>query len=160
MSTPELLPIATGARSWAFLSGELKGRRVLGLVTLVISAVAAAMSLVPVYVFGVLVDRVTEGAPTSTIVSVVTIITVAALVGGVFTALSSYLISKLGEGILASLRQRVLGRALHLPVNTLERVGKGDLLSRVGDDVAVMAKSIGEVIPNIVSALLLSLIHI
>ncbi|MGB3371361.1 MAG: ABC transporter ATP-binding protein, partial [Rhodococcus sp. (in: high G+C Gram-positive bacteria)] len=155
MSTPELLPIATGARSWAFLSGELRGRRVLGLVTLVISAVAAAMSLVPVYVFGVLVDRVTEGAPTSTIVSVVTIITVAALVGGVFTALSSYLISKLGEGILASLRERVLGRALHLPADTLERVGKGDLLSRVGDDVAVMAKSIGEVIPNIVSALLL-----
>ena len=155
MSTTELLPIATGARSWAFLSGELKGRRVLGLVTLVISAVAAAMSLVPVYVFGVLVDRVTEGAPTSTIVSVVAIITVAALVGGVFTALSSYLISKLGEGILASLRERVLGRALHLPVDTLERVGKGDLLSRVGDDVAVMAKSIGEVIPNIVSAVLL-----
>lgn len=152
---PELLPIATGKRSWAFLSGELKGRRGLALVTLAISAVAAAMSLIPVYVFGVLVDRVTEGAPTSTIVSVVAIITVAAVVGGVFTALSGFMISKLGEGILASLRERVLGRALHLPVGTLERVGKGDLLSRVGDDVAVMAKSIGEVIPNIVSALLL-----
>ncbi|OZC86146.1 multidrug ABC transporter permease [Rhodococcus sp. 06-418-1B] len=154
-TTPELLPVATGRRSWAFLRGELKGRRGLGAVTLLISAVAAAMSLVPVYVFGVLVDRVTDGAPTSTIVSVVAIITVAAVVGGVFTAWSSYLISKLGEGILASLRERVLGRALHLPVGTLERVGKGDLLSRVGDDVAVMAKSIGEVIPNIVSALLL-----
>ena len=152
---PELLPIATGKRSWAFLSGELKGRMGLALVTLAISAVAAAMSLIPVYVFGVLVDRVTEGAPTSTIFSVVAIITVAAVVGGVFTALSGFMISKLGEGILASLRERVLGRALHLPVGTLERVGKGDLLSRVGDDVAVMAKSIGEVIPNIVSALLL-----
>ncbi|OZF26145.1 ABC transporter ATP-binding protein [Rhodococcus sp. 14-2483-1-2] len=154
-TTPELLPIATSRRSWAFLRSELQGRRGLGAITLLISAVAAAMSLVPVYVFGVLVDRVTAGAPTSTIVSVVAIITVAAVVGGVFTAWSSYMISKLGEGILASLRERVLGRALHLPVGTLERVGKGDLLSRVGDDVAVMAKSIGEVIPNIVSALLL-----
>lgn len=151
----ELLPIATGKRSWAYLADELKGRRRIGLLTLAISAVAAAMSLVPVYVFGVLVDRVTDGAPTSTIVSVVAIITVAAVVGGVFTALSSYMISKLGEAILASLRERVLRRALHLPIDTLERVGKGDLLSRVGDDVAVMAKSIGEVIPNIVSALLL-----
>ncbi|SNT50354.1 ABC transporter ATP-binding protein [Rhodococcoides kyotonense] len=155
MTTPELLPIATGKRSWAYLSNELRSRRGLAALTVVVSAVAAAMSLIPVYVFGVLVDRVTEGAPTSTIVTVVVIITVAAIVGGVFTALSTYLISKLGEAILATLRERVLSRSLHLPVSTLERVGKGDLLSRVGDDVAVMAKSIGEVIPNIVSALLL-----
>ncbi|RRQ29048.1 ABC transporter ATP-binding protein [Rhodococcus sp. Eu-32] len=155
MTTQELLPIATGTRSWAYLSNELKSRRGLAALTLLVSAVAAAMSLIPVYVFGILVDRVTEGAPTSTIVTVVVIITVAAIVGGVFTALGSYLISKLGEGMLATLRERVLSRALHLPVSTLERVGKGDLLSRVGDDVAVMAKSIGEVIPNIVSALLL-----
>lgn len=155
MTTQELLPIATGTRSWAYLSNELKSRRGLAALTLLVSAVAAAMSLIPVYVFGILVDRVTEGAPTSTIVTVVVIITVAAIVGGVFTAVGSYLISKLGEGMLATLRERVLSRALHLPVSTLERVGKGDLLSRVGDDVAVMAKSIGEVIPNIVSALLL-----
>ncbi|MBY6414677.1 ABC transporter ATP-binding protein [Rhodococcus sp. BP-252] len=155
MTTQQLLPIATGTRSWAYLSNELNSRRGLAALTLLVSAVAAAMSLIPVYVFGILVDRVTEGAPTSTIVTVVVIITVAAIVGGVFTALGSYLISKLGEGMLATLRERVLSRALHLPVSTLERVGKGDLLSRVGDDVAVMAKSIGEVIPNIVSALLL-----
>ncbi|WP_072803772.1 ABC transporter ATP-binding protein [Rhodococcoides yunnanense] len=155
MTAPELLPVATGKRSWAFLAGELRSRRGISALTIAISAVAAAMSLIPIYVFGVLVDRVTDGAPTSTIVSVVVIITVAAIAGGVFTALSSYTISKLGEAVLASLRERVLSRALHLPVSTLERVGKGDLLSRVGDDVAVMAKSVGDVIPNIVSALML-----
>lgn len=155
MTTPELLPIATGKRSWAYLSSEIRAQRGLALLTLAISAVSAAMSLIPVYVFGVLVDRVTEGAPTSTIVSVVVVITTAAVIGGIFTALSTYMISKLGERTLATLRERVLRRALHLPIGTLERVGKGDLLSRVGDDVAVMAKSIGEVIPNIVSAVLL-----
>ena len=151
----EILPIATGSRCWSFLSNELRSRRRMTAITLAVSAVAAAMSLIPVYVFGVLVYRVIDGAPTSTIVVVVAVITVAAVIGGVFTAISTYLISKVGEGLLASLRERVLGRALHLPISTLERVGKGDLLSRVGDDVAVMAKSIGEVIPNIVSALLL-----
>ncbi|WP_186628750.1 ABC transporter ATP-binding protein [Rhodococcus sp. BP22] len=155
MTTPELLPIATGKRSWVYLSSEIRAQRGLALLTLAISAVSAAMSLIPVYVFGVLVDRVTEGAPTSTIVSVVVVITTAAVIGGIFTALSTYMISKLGERTLATLRERVLRRALHLPIGTLERVGKGDLLSRVGDDVAVMAKSIGEVIPNIVSAILL-----
>lgn len=160
MSAPELLPIATGKRSGAWLGSELNTRRGLTALTLLIGAVAAAMSLIPVYVFGVLVDRVIDGAPTSTIVGVVVVITIAAVVGGVFTAFSAFFISKLGEGILASLRERVVLRALHLPVGTLERIGKGDLLSRVGDDVSVMAKSIGEVIPQLVGAFLLVVLSI
>lgn len=156
----EMLPVAGGRRSGAFILDELRQRPALTLVTVVVGAVAAAMALVPVYVFGVLVDRVREGAPTSTIVGVVAVITVAAVAGGVFTGFGSYAVSVLGEKILASLRERVLARALHLPVSTLERVGKGDLLSRVGDDVAVMAKSLGEVIPNILAAVLLVLLSV
>lgn len=155
MTAPELLPIATGARSGRWLLEQLRLRRVRTAVTLLLGAVAAAMSLVPVYVLGVLVDRVREGADTSAIIGVVVVISVAAVIGGIVTGFSGYLISTLGEGILASLREAVVRRALHLPVATLERVGKGDLLSRVGDDVAVMAKSIGEVIPQLVGAFLL-----
>ncbi|MBY4383479.1 ABC transporter ATP-binding protein [Rhodococcus fascians] len=155
MTAPELLPIATGARSGRWLLEQLKLRRARTAVTLLLGAVAAAMSLVPVYVLGVLVDRVRDGADSSTIVGVVVVIAVAAVIGGVVTGFSGYLISTLGEGILASLREAVVRRALRLPVATLERVGKGDLLSRVGDDVAVMAKSIGEVIPQLVGAFLL-----
>ena len=155
MTAPELLPIATGARSGKWLLEQLKLRRARTAVTLLLGAIAAAMSLVPVYVLGVLVDRVRDGADSSTIVGVVVVIAVAAVIGGVVTGFSGYLISTLGEGILASLREAVVRRALRLPVATLERVGKGDLLSRVGDDVAVMAKSIGEVIPQLVGAFLL-----
>ncbi|MDI9929657.1 ABC transporter ATP-binding protein [Rhodococcus sp. IEGM 1354] len=155
MTAPELLPIATGARSGRWLLEQLRLRKLRTAVTLLLGAVAAAMSLVPVYVLGVLVDRVRAGADSSTIVGVVVVIAVAAVIGGVVTGFSGYLISTLGEGILASLREAVVRRALRLPVATLERVGKGDLLSRVGDDVAVMAKSIGEVIPQLVGAFLL-----
>ncbi|MDI9894458.1 ABC transporter ATP-binding protein [Rhodococcus sp. IEGM 1381] len=155
MTTPELLPIATGARSGKWLLEQLRLRKARTAVTLLLGAIAAGMSLVPVYVLGVLVDRVRDGADTSTIVGVVVVISVAAVIGGIVTGFSGYLISTLGEGILASLREAVVRRALHLPVATLERVGKGDLLSRVGDDVAVMAKSIGEVIPQLVGAFLL-----
>ncbi|WP_328812527.1 ABC transporter ATP-binding protein [Rhodococcus sp. NBC_00297] len=155
-----LLPIASGRRCWAFLRGELRARRGSVALTVAIGVVAAAMALIPVYVFGMLVDRVTEGAPTSTIVGVVTVIGAAAVAGGVFTGIGAYTVSLLGEKMLASLRERVLGRALHLPVSTLERVGKGDLLSRVGDDIAVMAKSLGEVVPNILAAVLLVLLSL
>ncbi|HEY8790013.1 MAG TPA: ABC transporter ATP-binding protein, partial [Actinopolymorphaceae bacterium] len=43
----------------------------------------------------------------------------------------------LGATVLARLRERVVDRALRLPSARLERVGSGDLLTRVGDDVAV-----------------------
>ena len=155
MTAPDLLPIASGARSGKWLLEQLRLRKVRTAATLLLGAIAAAMSLVPVYVLGVLVDRVRDGADPQAIIVVVVVISVAAVIGGVVTGFSGYLISTLGEGILASLREAVVRRALHLPVATLERVGKGDLLSRVGDDVAVMAKSIGEVIPQLVGAFLL-----
>lgn len=157
MSAPEhtLLPIASASESWRWLRGAIGRRRGLAALTLLVGLVAAAATVVPVYVFGVLVDRVREGAPASTIVGVVAVITVAAIVAGTLTGLGSYLIARLGEGTLAGLREQVVGRALRLPITTIERVGKGDLLSRVGDDVSVIGKAVADVVPSLVSALLL-----
>ncbi|QKT10100.1 MULTISPECIES: ABC transporter ATP-binding protein [unclassified Rhodococcus (in: high G+C Gram-positive bacteria)] len=157
MSAPErqLLPIASASESWRWLRGELGRRKGLATLTLLVGLIAAAAAVVPVYVFGVLVDRVREGAPASTIVGVVAVITAAAIVAGALTGLGSYLIARLGEGTLARLRERVVARALRLPIPTVERVGKGDLLSRVGDDVSVIGKAVADVVPGLVSALLL-----
>lgn len=157
MSAPEqqLLPIASASDSWRWLRDALARRKALAALTLLAGLIAAGAAVVPVYVFGVLVDRVREGAPASTIVGVVAIITVAAVVAGALTGLGSYLIARLGEGALAGLREQVVGRALRLPIPTIERVGKGDLLSRVGDDVAVIGKAVADVVPSLVSSLLL-----
>lgn len=151
----ELLPIATAAQSWAWLRAEFGRHRGLTALALGVALVGSAVSLVPIYVFGVLVDRVREQAPTEIIVGVVAVITVAAIVGGVFAGWASVLISRLGETMLARLRERTVGRALTLPLSTVERVGKGDLLSRVGDDVSVIGKAVADVVPGLVAALLL-----
>ncbi|MET4612858.1 ATP-binding cassette subfamily C protein [Rhodococcus sp. PvR044] len=150
-----LLPIATAGESWAWLRAEFaRVRRLTGL-TLAVGTVGAAVSLVPIYVFGILVDRVQSKAPTEIIVGVVAVIAVAALLGGLFAGWGSVLISRLGEGMLARLRERTVERALTLPIATVERVGKGDLLSRVGDDISVIGKAVSDVVPNLVSAVLL-----
>jgi ATP-binding cassette subfamily C protein len=151
----ELLPIANARDTWAWLRSELGRRRGRSVFTLLVAAVAAGMALVPVYVFGVLVDRVQDGAPPSTIGWVVAVIASAAVIGGVCAGFASFLIRSLGEGILADLRERTVDRALRLPIQTVERVGKGDLLSRVGDDVAVIGKAVTDVVPNLVTAVLL-----
>ncbi|PQP26526.1 ABC transporter ATP-binding protein [Rhodococcus opacus] len=151
----ELLPIANARDTWAWLKSELGRRRGRSVVTLLVAAVAAGMALVPVYVFGVLVDRVQDGASPSTIGWVVAVIASAAVIGGVCAGFASFLIRSLGEGILADLREHTVDRALRLPIQTVERVGKGDLLSRVGDDVAVIGKAVTDVVPNLVTAVLL-----
>ncbi|MFD4180053.1 ABC transporter ATP-binding protein [Rhodococcus sp. NPDC058514] len=150
-----LLPIATAGESWAWLRAEFARNRRLTGFTLGVGMVGAAVSLVPIYVFGILVDRVRAQAPTEIIVGVVAVITVAALLGGLFAGWGSVLISRLGEGMLARLRERTVERALTLPIATVERVGKGDLLSRVGDDISVIGKAVSDVVPNLVSAVLL-----
>lgn len=151
----ELLPIASAAQSWAWLRAEFGRHRGLTALALGVALVGSAVSLVPIYVFGVLVDRVREQAPTEIIIGVVAVITVAAIVGGVFAGWASVLISRLGETMLARLRERTVGRALTLPLSTVERVGKGDLLSRVGDDVSVIGKAVADVVPGLVAAVLL-----
>ncbi|MEY2532586.1 MAG: ATP-binding cassette, subfamily bacterial, partial [bacterium] len=53
----------------------------------------------------------------------------------------------------AALRERVVGHALRLPAARLERAGRGDLLSRVGDDVAVVAEAVVQALPALARAL-------
>ncbi|WP_072807259.1 ABC transporter ATP-binding protein [Rhodococcoides yunnanense] len=154
-SKPELLPIADASRTWQWLRGELGTRRGATALTVLTAVVSGAMALVPIYVLGSLVDRVMDGAPVSTIVWVIAAIASAAVVGSIFTGLSTVLISRLGETVLADLREATVRRALLLPTAKLEKVGKGDLLSRVGDDVEVISKAVSDVVPQIVSALIL-----
>ncbi|EME20955.1 ABC transporter ATP-binding protein [Rhodococcus triatomae] len=149
------LPIASARACWTWLGREIRRRRGLAATTLLVAAGGAGVSLVPIYVFGVLVDRVQEGAPTSTIVGVVAVIAAAAVLAGILAGWASVLISRLAETMLARLRESTVSRALSLPTATVERVGKGDLLSRVGDDVAVIGKAVADVVPNLVSAVLL-----
>src|SRR5699024_7740405 len=51
------------------------------------------------------------------------------------------------------LRERVMERVLHMRADHVERVRIGDLLSRVGDDVAVVTNAIARNGPEVVTAL-------
>ena len=153
--TREILPVATARRTGAWLRRELRGRRLRALATLVAGLLSAAAAVVPVYVLGYLVDQVRDGADTAVIVRVTVVVVLAAAIGGAATGLSTLLIARLCEGILADLREQVVRRALTLPTPVLERAGKGDLLSRVGADVAAIGRAVTDTLPNLVSSVLL-----
>ncbi|MBR8745366.1 ABC transporter ATP-binding protein [Nocardiopsis sp. MG754419] len=150
---PELLPTANARRTWAVLGQGLRARP--GATTLALLTVLAgsAAGLVAPWVLGAMVDDITGGAGVDTILRSAALIAVAALCGGVLVGLGAWQVSRLGETILARLRERVMRRVLNMPAARLERVRIGDLLSRVGDDVAVVTNSIARNGPEVVTAL-------
>ncbi|WP_304111827.1 ABC transporter ATP-binding protein [Mycolicibacterium bacteremicum] len=156
--TATILPVATGRETWRWLRRELRSRSGALTGTVLVGVLAAGAAVLPVYVLGVLVDRIIDGSPSSVIVTVAAILGAAALIGGVATGLSNYLIGRLGWVMLADLREAGVDRALTLPTTTVERVGRGDLLSRVSTDVATIAKGVTEVIPTMFSALMLAVL--
>ncbi|TQS45868.1 ABC transporter ATP-binding protein [Cryptosporangium phraense] len=155
-----ILPVASPRRTGAWVWRELRSRPLDGLATLVVGLVAAAASVVPVYVLGYLVDQVRAGAGTGVIVRVTIVVVVSAVLGGVAMGLSTMVIARLCERMLADLREQVVGRALTLPTPVLEQAGKGDLLSRVGADVAAIGQAVTQAVPNMVSSLLLGVLSL
>jgi ATP-binding cassette subfamily C protein len=149
------LPIAAPRQTRAWVRAELRTRRLAVAVTVVVGLVAAVASVIPVYALGVLVDRIRAGAGTGVIVEITVVIAVSALAGGAATGLSTMLVSRLGGRVLADLREATVDVALRLPATVLDRVGRGDLLSRVGADVAAVTKAVTDVLPTMISSVLL-----
>jgi ATP-binding cassette subfamily C protein len=157
-TTPPVLPVATVGRTWTWLTGDLRRRRAGTALAILVGLVAAGLATVPIYLLGTLVDRVSEGDPVGSLVGLATVIGIAALVGGLGTGLSTYLITRLGEHTVADLREDVLERALNLPATMIEETGRGDLLSRVGADVTAVAKAVSQVLPEMLNAFFLGVV--
>ncbi|MCW4354948.1 ABC transporter ATP-binding protein/permease [Hoyosella sp. YIM 151337] len=149
------LPVATARQCTVWLRSALRREVWRALFAYLFAVVAAIAVIVPVYVLGRLVDDVLAGAPTSRIVAVIIQIGLAAIAAGLLSGAAVYLMCRVGETVLANLRERALEHALLLPVRVVERAGKGDLLSRVNDDVAAIARVVGNALPVSLSSMTL-----
>ena len=73
----------------------------------------------------------------------------AAVAGAVLSAGGFYLLSRLAERVIATLRQDMVGTALGLPTHRVEDAGAGDLVSRSTDDVAELSSAVTETVPTL-----------
>ena len=117
-------------------------------------AVAESMTgLVGPAVLGHIVDLVIDGAAASAITGPVLLLAFAALVEGVVGAAGMVVVARAAGRALADLRERVVERALTVPLGDLERAGTGDLLARVEGDVEVVSDvaddSLGDFIADV-----------
>ncbi|MGO4427208.1 ABC transporter transmembrane domain-containing protein, partial [Streptomyces sp. MCAF7] len=74
------------------------------------------------------------------------------------THAAGYASARLGEQVLAELRERFVDDVLTLPLATVERAGSGDLVTRTTRDVDVLARVVRGAVPAAVTALVTILV--
>ncbi|MBW0091373.1 ABC transporter ATP-binding protein [Pseudonocardia sp. KRD-184] len=145
-----LLPIATGARTRGAVTGLVRPYRLLSAAT-VLTLVAAAVALLAVPpLLGRIVDVAIAGA--GSVDGPALGILVALVLRALLAAVAGVLVARLGEQVLAGLRERVVDRALQVRLADVERAGSGDLLQRVGGDISVISEAVRQAIPMLVIA--------
>lgn len=152
--TRRLLPVAPGARVRAVLRELLvphRGRAAAALVALV---AGAAVSLLTAPLLGRIVDLVASRQPADAVTGPVLLLVAVALGQGLLAVLGVQLVARVGETMLAELRERFVARALNLPLERIEEAGAGDLTSRVTGDVTQIGVAVREAVPEFARAAL------
>jgi len=145
----ELLPTADGRRIRAVVTELLsaaKGRAA-GAFTMLFAATAIGLLTAPL--LGRVVDLVASHRPASDLVTPVAGLVLVAIAQAMATAIGVSMVARLGETMLATLRERFVERALHLPLDQVERAGSGDLTTRVTNDVSVVAEAVRQALPEL-----------
>jgi ATP-binding cassette subfamily C protein len=149
---PANLRTATGREAGRWVAAHCREVPWLTVATVLTTVAGAALQVLPVLLLGRVVDAVVEGESRSVLLTVGVWMVAAALLGAAATAVSTYLIGRLGADLLARLREGAVRAVLGMPSARIEQVGRGDVLSRVGDDVAVISKGIRTAVPTVFSA--------
>ncbi|QBJ95743.1 ABC transporter ATP-binding protein [Rhodococcus sp. ABRD24] len=158
MTTTErtLLPTASPARTRAELWRLLRRHRIGAVAAVVALTVGTAVGLCTPLTLGAMVDAVTraESDVLGTVGWLAGALVAIAVGQSVMVAVSNYLIARVGETLVADLREEVLDHALDLPQEDLEEAGRGDLISRVSGDVHLVAEAVSRSVPVFATATL------
>ncbi|MBG0830165.1 ABC transporter ATP-binding protein [Planomonospora sp. ID67723] len=150
----ELLPTATAAQTRAAVRELARPHRAAALSGLAILIASTGVGLLTAPILGHIIDLVAAGRPAAAITAPVAWLAVIAVAQGVTAAAGVSFIARLGEGMLATLRERFVERALGLPLERVERAGSGDLTSRVTNDVSVITNAVRDAMPALARSLL------
>lgn len=151
-AAPATLRTAAGREAGGWVAARCREVPWLTAATVLSTVAGATLQVLPVLLLGQVVDGVVQGEGRSVLVTIGILMGAAALLGAAATAVSTYLIGRLGADLLARLREGAVRAVLGMPSARIEQVGRGDVLSRVGDDVAVLSRGIRSAIPTVFSA--------
>jgi len=114
---------------------------------------AAVAGLAAPRLIGDLVEAIERGTTSVTIDRIALIIAGFVVVQAVLTRFAHIASARLGERVLAELREDFIDRILAIPLSTVERAGTGDLVTRTSRDVAALSQSVRFAVPETLIAL-------
>jgi ATP-binding cassette subfamily C protein len=151
-SERQLLPTASTTATRRAAARLLRPRRGLASAAVSLLVAAAAAGLVAPPLLGRIVDAVVDQRSSATIAWLALGLVIVAVVAALLSALGQIVVARLGEATVADLREDVMGRAVSLDIGTIERAGRGDLVSRLADDVRLVAEAVTTVVPSLANA--------
>lgn len=140
------IPTAGARRTWRVVGRIAWQRPSLLVLSIVMSLLAAGLSVMAPYLLGSVVDLVIERGSYRDLFDVIGLVVLVALAGAVATRICYALVGRLGADVLAALREEVMDRALTVDARTLERSGAGEITARVTSDVAQVSESTSELV--------------
>ncbi|MGX1853309.1 ABC transporter ATP-binding protein [Streptomyces sp. NPDC055299] len=143
------LPVATLAatRRAALRLIRLDGRAFA--LILVLNSLAAGAGLAGPWLLGRIVDTVRGGGGVRTVDRLALVLLVCALVQLLLARYARYAGHRFGERTVARVRERFADRTLALPAATVERAGSGDLTTRGTTDIASVAWTLRDAVPEV-----------
>lgn len=159
MNGRQILPVADQAQVRAYarrLTLKYPGALT---AALGLHGLAAVAGLAVPRLLGDLVQGVQDGTGID-VPAVVAAIAAFLVVQGVLVRFAAYTSSRLGEKVLAELREEFVSRVLGLPLSTVERAGSGDLITRTSRDVDALSRTVRHAVPETMIALVTCVITV
>ncbi|GAB1821316.1 ABC transporter ATP-binding protein [Herbidospora sp. RD11066] len=122
-------------------------------IALGLHALAALTGLAGPALLGGLVQDVADGVKDVNVEVIALTIGAFVVAQAVLTRFAVFASSRLGEKVLAELREDFVDRVLGLPLSTVERAGSGDLITRTSRDVDALSRTVRQAVPEILIAL-------
>ncbi|MEV1333498.1 ABC transporter ATP-binding protein [Micromonospora costi] len=143
-----MLPVADAAQVRRYARTLIRRHPRALAVALGLHALAAAAGLVAPRLLGDLVEGISRGTSRVTVDRIALLIAGFVVVQAVLVRFANLASARLGERVLAQLREEFVDRVLALPLATVERAGTGDLLTRTSRDVSALSRTVRLAVPE------------
>ncbi|MFC0503437.1 ABC transporter ATP-binding protein [Micromonospora costi] len=143
-----MLPVADAAQVRRYARTLIRRHPRALTVALGLHALAAAAGLAAPRLLGDLVEGISRGTSRVTVDRIALLIAGFVVVQAVLVRFAHLASARLGERVLAQLREEFVDRVLALPLATVERAGTGDLLTRTSRDVSALSRTVRLAVPE------------
>ncbi|CAM3057367.1 ABC transporter ATP-binding protein [Actinomyces slackii] len=148
------LPLAPGQVAMRKTFGIMASYRRRFALVLALQILSILATLVAPQLLGQLVGRASQGLASAGYVDrIVAIIIVVTIIGAIINRYAHMHARTLGEAVFADLRERMMGRVVHLPLSAVESAGTGDLVGRTTNDISRIEFLVRVGIPQIMVCL-------